>query len=234
MRCLVALFLGALLAASPAHGADAGSPRGDGPRVAVLRLADVLLGFKMYTDGIAGLKKERDDGQTMIDALQERMKSLDSTLQVLNRDSDLYASDQLEFEQLKVKVKMIAEHGTQLLSNRRANLVRSCYASVRTCLQAYCQANGIKLVHLAPNPDLEGADNQELNQALMMQSVLYYDPALDITDAFIPFLNERWNADLAKAHATAPGSAPSPPPASTPDPPPQSATQGAVPGAQAK
>jgi Skp family chaperone for outer membrane proteins len=230
MRFLVALFLGALLAASPAYGADAGSPAGDGPRVAVLRLADVLLGFKMYTDGIAGLKKDRDDGQTKIDALQERMKSLDGSMQVLNRDSDLYASDQLEFEQLKVKVKMIAEHGTQLLSNRRANLVRSCFASVRTSLQAYCQANGIKLVHLAPNPDLEGADNQELNQALMMQSVLYYDPALDITDAFIPFLNERWNADLAKAHASAPSS----PPAATPDPPPQSATQGAVQGGQAK
>ncbi len=66
--------------------------------------------------------------------------------------------------------------------------MKGCYAAIRASLQAYCPANGIKLVHLAPNPDPEGADNQELNQALMMQSVLYFDPVLDITDAFIPFL----------------------------------------------
>ncbi len=230
MRFMVTLLAGALLLASPAWGADTASAHGDGPRVAVLRLTDVLLGFKMYADGIAGLKKERDEGQTQIDALQKRMQELDSKQQVLNRDSDLFASYQLEFEQLKVKVKMIAEHGTQALAGKRASLVKGCYAAIRSSLQAYCPANGIKLVHLAPNPDLEGADNQELNQALMMQSVLYFDPALDITDAFVPFLNEHWAAEMAKARPSAPAT----PPAATPDPPPQSATQAAVPGAQAK
>ncbi len=100
---------------------------------------------------------------------------------------------------------MSAERGTQVLAGsaqpwpRRASppCAASCAASART--------SGIKLVHLAPNADIQGADYHEIDQAPMARTVLYFDPALDITDAFVLSTSmSNWAAQAAKSDAAAP------------------------------
>ncbi len=179
----------------------------------MLRLQDTLLGFKMYADGMAKLKQEHAERKAKIESIEERMRDLDGKLQVLNKDSDAYATAALELKSLEVEDKMSAERGTQVLAGKRAALAKESFATMRGILRSFCQDHGIKLVHLAPNADIQGADYHEIDQALMSQTVLYFDPALDITDAFVPYLNEHWAAQASKSDAAAPKGPDATPPA---------------------
>ncbi|MBA2479642.1 MAG: OmpH family outer membrane protein [Planctomycetes bacterium] len=185
------------------QGAEA---KPEAPRIAVLRLEDAMTAFKQYKEGMEKLKKEVAEGQAAIKAMEDRLQELDSRIQVMKPDSADFAKITEEFEVTKLKEQMMVKRGNEDIDRRRANLVRESYASVRAQLSAFCQERGIKLVHLAPNPELQAQNNKELNLQLFAQSVLYYDATLDITDAFIPYLNEHWNAD-----AKAPAPAPAPP-----------------------
>jgi Skp family chaperone for outer membrane proteins len=207
------LTMGAAFAA----GAEA---KPEAPRIAVLRLEDTLTAFKQYTTGMEKLKKEVAEGQAQIKALEDRLQELDSRIQVIKPENPEFAKLTEEFEVTKLKEQIMVKRGNEDIDKRRAGLVKDSYASLRANLTTFCQEKGIKLVHLAPNPDLQAPTNKELNQQLFAQSVLYFDATLDITDAFIPYLNEHWNPDAKSTPAPAPG----PTPAATPAPP------GAVPG----
>ncbi len=203
LLALAAVVMPAGFAPARADGADAAA-QDEAPRIAVLRLQDTLLGFKMYADGLAKLKQEHAERQAKLQAVEERMRELDGKLQVLNKDSDAYATAALEFKSLEVEDHMDADRGTQVLAGKRAALAKESFATMRGILRSFCQDHGVKLVHLAPNADIQGADYHEIDQALMSQTVLYFDPGLDITDAFIPYLNEHWAAQAAKGDAAAP------------------------------
>lgn len=225
MRHLLLFLLAWSLPIAAITAADA---RTEAPHVAVLRLEDALSAFKMYTIGRDKLKKEVAQGQAKIDEIDERLKSLDQRLRLLNPDSDEFGKLQLEFETLKLQEKMMYERGNEQVHRKGAQLIKESYAAMRTILASFCQDHGIKLVHLAPNPDLEGTDSKEIHQALFAQDVLYFDPSLDITDAFIPYLNEHWSAQPAASGGagtgatttttTAPTPAPSPAPGLPPAP----------------
>jgi Skp family chaperone for outer membrane proteins len=217
MRIIIlpALCLLSALCCPRAAAADVPA-QAEAPRIAVLRLQDTLLGFKMYADGLAKLKQEHAERQAKLNALEERMKDLDGKMQVLDKDGDAFASAQLELKSLDLEDKMSADRGTRVLADESATLLKESFATMRGILRSFCQDHGIKLVHLAPNSDIQSADYREVDQALLTQTVLYFDPALDITDAFIPYLNQRWADQLAKASVAppapkAPDAAPAPP-----------------------
>lgn len=207
------LSLTMLLALAITAGAADAKP--EAPRIAVLRLEEAMLAFKGYNGGMEALKKDVAEGQAQIKKMEEKLQELDSKLQVLQQDSPAFAKTQEEFETLNLRRKMTVERGNQDIARRRAKLLKDGYAGLRVHLKSFCQERGIKLVHLAPNPELQGTDNKELNLQLFTQGVLYYDTTLDITEAFVPYLNERWSAgdgDLApKAEPAVPAPAPAPP-----------------------
>jgi Skp family chaperone for outer membrane proteins len=202
-------FIALILLLGCAAVAAAGDAKPEAPRIAVLRLEDTLLGFKMYTGGMEKLKKEVAEGQAKIKELEDHLQDLESKLQVIKRDSEQWVKLNEDFELTKLKEKMMVDRGNEDIAHRRAALVKEAYATLRAHLQAFCQERGVKLVHLAPKPELSAQDNKELNQELFAQSVLYFDASLDITDAFIPYLNERWAAEPPKDQA--PAAAPAPP-----------------------
>ncbi|MBA3709116.1 MAG: OmpH family outer membrane protein [Planctomycetes bacterium] len=205
---LFALLSVLVCSAVMAAGADPAPKGAEAPRIAVLRLEDTLTGFKQYTAGMDRLKKEVAEGQAAIKALEDRLQVLDGQIQVIKPDSPEFLKATEEFEVTKLKEQMMVKRGNEDIDKRRAVLVKEAYTSLRAQLSAFCQERGIKLVHLAPNPELQALTNKELNQQLFAQSVLYYDASLDITDAFIPYLNEHWTPD---AKAPAPAPAPNPP-----------------------
>jgi Skp family chaperone for outer membrane proteins len=195
---LLLIVLSVSLSLSAQNAAEA---KPEAPRIAVLRLEDALTAYKKYTTAMDQLKKDVAESKAQINALDERLKQLDSQLQVMKPDSENYVKQVEEFEVTKLKEKLLVERGNSDIDKRRAVLVKESYASLRTALQAFCQERGIKIVHLAPNPELQAANNKDLNQQLFAQSVLYFDPSLDITEAFIPYLNERWSAEGASKGA---------------------------------
>jgi Skp family chaperone for outer membrane proteins len=181
---LAALFAVMVITAPVASAADT-----EAPRIAVLRLYDVMIGFTRYTAGKDKIKADMAGGQAKIHTMEERMDQLHTATDSLKPESDAYAKAELEFEQTKIAVKQMVDRGNADIQAKHMALIKDCYARLHDCLADYCKEKGIKLVHLAPNPDIDAQNPQELSNELFMQDVLYFDPSYDITDAFIPYLN---------------------------------------------
>lgn len=184
------LALAALLALTfPAAQAVEATPKGAAPKIAVLRLEDVLRQSKSYLIGMEGWNKQKAEAQASITAIDEQLKRLDGQLQVLKPDSENFGKLQEELEVLKLKKKVGFDRARAELERRQVALVKDSFKQMRQALAGFCQERGIMLVHLAPDPDLGAPTFNDVVQELGMKTVLYFDPALDVTDAFIAYLN---------------------------------------------
>ena len=170
-------------------GMTAGQAADAAPKIAVLRLEEVLRQSKSYAQGMEGWKKQQAEAQALIAGIDEQLKQLDGQLQVIKPDNENFAKFQEQFELLKLKKKIGYERARGELERRQVALVKDAYRQVNVSLKRFCQERGIMLVHLAPDPDLGAPTFNEVQLELGLKSVLFYDPSLDITEAFVQFLN---------------------------------------------
>lgn len=195
----------ALFCAAPFHLCAA-----DGaPTLGVLRLAEVLNSSKNYAAGTDKLKRDDAEVRAEMKKLDESLQKLDGQLQVLQPSNDGYAKVAEEFETTKLKRKIYAERMGAEIQRRHVVLVKETHKAVRAALASFCKERGIMMVMLAANPELTSSNLQEVQLEMGLQSVLYFEPANDITEAFIPYLNE-------KAALSAASAAPAPTPAVDP------------------
>lgn len=176
----------ALVASPLAQAADA---KAAAPKIAVVRLEDVLRQSKLYLTGMEGWKKQQAEAQAAIGAIDEQLKRLDGQLQVIKQDNENFAKFSEEMEILKTKKKIGYERARAELERRQVVLVKESYKQLRAALAAFCQERGIMLVHLAPDPELGAPTFNEVQLELGLKSVLYFDASLDVTDSFIQYLN---------------------------------------------
>lgn len=197
MRLIIIAAIAAVLSATaPLAAADAAKPA---PKIGVLRLADVLNGAKLYREGTERLKKDDAEIRAEIKKLEDRLQQLEGQLQVLTPASDKFSAIQEEFETLKLKRKLTGERAGAEIQRKHVHLVKDTHKAVRSALKSFCEEKQIMLVLLAPAPELSAPTLQDVQLEMGLQSVLYYEPSNDITDAFLPFLNARLDAEAAKA-----------------------------------
>jgi hypothetical protein len=82
-----------------------------------------------------------------------------------------------------------------LLDRKHGALIKETYEVLRGHLTAFAKERHIKLVVSAPNPDLPNGGANDILMQLGMQTALYYDASLDITEAFIAYANGRIAAE---------------------------------------
>ena len=207
---LSTLALVALTAGTALFAADAPEAK-PAPKIAVIRLEEVLRASKLYAAGMEKWKKEQAEATAALKGIDEQLQKLDGQLQVLKPDNANYAGIQEEFEVLKLKKDITYKKIRAELERRQVALVKSVFANAKTKLAQFCKERAIMIVHLAPDLELNAPGFSDIQLELGLKSVLYYDPAMDITEAFVPYLNA---ADAAAAAATdkAPVAAPAPAP----------------------
>jgi Skp family chaperone for outer membrane proteins len=222
MRLLLPVILLAALVMAPF--AAAADDQGDAPRIAVLRLNDAMVGFKFYVAGMQKIKVEVAAGEGKLHAMEQRIDQLQTMMQSLNPENEAYAKSELECEQTKAAFKVLLNRGQAEINAKHMAVIKDSFTRLHAVLADYCKEKGIKLVHLAPNPDLDGQNGTDQNLAevtneLFMQDVLYFDPSYDITNSFVAYLNAHVPADAAPdvagasataATASAPASAAAP------------------------
>lgn len=206
---LLCLAIGAGLAV-------AAEPKAVPSKIAVLRLKDAIVNYKPYLVRLEGMKKDQGEAEANLKTMTDQVRQYENQLGVLSQANERYAKIVEELEVLKVRRKQFADRIQADLTRRSGVLVKESFDALRGLLKEFCQERGIMLVCMAPNPELvPGSSELELQVAL--QSTLYFDPALDLTDAFLAFAN---------AHGV-PESAP-PPPEAKPAPPAPPALPGPV------
>jgi Skp family chaperone for outer membrane proteins len=216
MRAVLLLCVLASLAGNAAAAETKPAPTT--PRIAVLRLDEAIRNSKLYSTRLEALRKEKTDAESQLKQMDEQLQQLDNGLQGLNPTNDRYAKMSEDFEVLKLKRKMVADRARGDLDRRHAQLLKQTYDSLRGQLKDYARDNGIGLVELVPNAELQAASSTDVQLQLGLQSVLYYDPALDITEAFIGYANGRFAAEAVSGPLLPPLADPkaAPQPAGTP------------------
>lgn len=199
MRLFLLLVLCACTTGS--FAGEAGAPTTSGPEYAVLRLDEAIRNSKQYLARLDQLKKDKAEAEAQLKQLEEQGQTLNGKLEVLSPASDKFAQAQEEREIVKVKTEMLAKRTRSLLDRRHGALLKESYDILRGHLAAFAKERHIKLITLAPNPDMPPGGSNDILMQLGMQTSLYYDPALDITESFITYVNGRFAAEAPVPHA---------------------------------
>jgi Skp family chaperone for outer membrane proteins len=210
------LALAALALLCTGVSADEAKPQA--PRIAVVHLDEVIRNSKLYITRIEVLKKEKGEAEGQVKLMDEQLQQLDTSLSGLSQSNERFAKISEEFEMLKVKRKLTMDRLRADIDRRNAALIKSCFETIHDLLAKYSKENGILLVHLVPNAEIQTSNTAEIQLQLGMESLLYADPALDITKPFIEYVNSRYTADAPAPGAPAPAAplGPFTPPAAGP------------------
>lgn len=165
-----------------------------GTEQAVLRLDEVLRNSKLYQVRFEQLKKDQVEVEAQLKQMGEQMSTLNSKLEVLSPANEKFAQAEEEFQVLKVKRELLKNRAGKFLDRSHGALLKECFAVLRGHLAAFAKERHIKLVLMAPNPDLPNGGSSELLMQLGMQSALYFDASFDITEPFISYANGRFAA----------------------------------------
>jgi TolA-binding protein len=196
MRLLLLLVLCACT--TGVFAGDAGAPS-TSLDYAVLRLDEVIRGSKSYLARVEQLKKDKAETEAVLKQMEEQIQKLTGSLEVLSPASEKFAQAQEEREVLKTRSEVIAKRGRALLDRKHGALLKETYEILRGHLAAFAKEHKIKLVVLAPNREIPGGGANDILLQLGMQTALYYDPSLDITEAFIAYANGRHAAEAPAA-----------------------------------
>jgi Skp family chaperone for outer membrane proteins len=201
MRLLLLLVLCACTVST--FAGDAGAPPTSGPDYAVLRLDEVLRTSKTYLARVDQLKKDKSEVDAHLKQMEEQLQKINGALEVLSPSSDKFAQAQEEREVLKVKTELLAKRSRMVIDRRHGALLKETYEIIRGHLATFAKERKIRLVALAPNPEIPNGGSNDILMQLGMQTALYYDPSIDITEAFIAYANGRYAAEAPAPAAPA-------------------------------
>jgi Skp family chaperone for outer membrane proteins len=207
MRYVAILLILSLFALA---GAETAVPPGPTGPIAVLNLEVVLNNAKLFTSRMEAVKKEGAEAEQQLKAYDGEEKKLKSQFDVLRENSAERAKVEDQLDLLRMTRKKFYERTRQGLEKQQAEALAKSYDEVRGILKAFADERGLKLVLLAPSSRIAANSVQEVLLQLGQQSVLHHDATLDITEAFLAYLNARFAAQgAAPAEAAQPeGAAP--------------------------
>ncbi len=205
---LPGLFLLAFVVWSSLHSSLAAADT-KGPDIAVMRLDEVIRNSKVYLARVDQLKADQAAAQAQLGQMEEQRKAVENKLQVLSPASEKFGEAQEELEVLKVKSELLAKRVRAQLDRRHGAALKEAFDVARGHLKDFAKERGIRLVTLAPNPQMPALSSNDMQMQLGLQTSLYFDDNLDITEAFIAFMNSRYegaapNAGPAPATNTPP------------------------------
>jgi Skp family chaperone for outer membrane proteins len=214
---LVTSFLAAamLMAPSVTCALVAAEPATSAPKIAVLRLEEVLNQSRPWQEAQVVWKQAKADIEKQLGEMEEAIKQREGQLQILKPESEQYPRIQEEVETLKLRRKMKIDRFRADLDRKRLVVVRTSFTGLMEKLKQFCQEKGVKIVHLQPSMELNAPNAADVLMELATKSVLYADPETDITEAFLRYLGNSpvRNGDAAPAEVVPPLAAPAPAPA---------------------
>jgi Skp family chaperone for outer membrane proteins len=176
-------------------------------KLAVVNIVDLFEHLKEKTaadDAIDAMKKNFEKESRAKQAeLDLAADNLDKTYK---RGTEAYRKAQEDLLRRAAQKKAEDQVNQELLFNELRVRTADLYRKICDAVTDYAQANGIALVFVADNPNLEGVRSQEQLQAMVtVRKVLYADSNYDITKAILTKMNTEYElGSRARSTATRP------------------------------
>jgi Skp family chaperone for outer membrane proteins len=194
MKCLPkfsAIFLAALLvmgfAGQRALRADNAPPP---TRLAVINLVKAFEALTEKTDGdheIAEIVQKITDERT---AREKEVKGLQDELKAYHEGSKEFDDTSEKLMSKSIEYDAFVRFSDQKIMLEQRVRTAAIYRKMNAALSDYSKANGIALVLVQDDMDVNARSQQELLQKITLRKVIYADPSLDITDRLVDKMND--------------------------------------------
>jgi Skp family chaperone for outer membrane proteins len=165
------------------------------PKLAVLRLDDVMRQSKVCNAALDANRKLKSEAEAKLGDMDKEIQQLDNALQLMDVKHEKHAETSERLALAKFKQKQYFERMKADIDRKTLAGLRDSFTAVRGHLKDFCAERGILLVAQVPQPDLVQSSLSEATLQLGLQSVLYADASLDITDPFLAYSNGRFGTD---------------------------------------
>jgi len=180
----------ALLTAAVAQGPAA-------PANTRLAVCDIVLVFNNYQkskDLTAELNESRSKLQAEKKQREEAIERLRLQLEALTVGQPEYEKRLGEMQKMVLELKVWEQYEETLLMRRHHRLTEEMYEELLTALGEVAHEQGYSVVLYTNRNRIESQNSAELARAIESRKVLYNDPSLDITDAVLARLNQKYRA----------------------------------------
>jgi Skp family chaperone for outer membrane proteins len=167
--------------------------------VACVDLERVYAGLDQHKSGESRLDELLKGEAVKRDKLVAETQAIQAELENFNNDSPVYNETARKLRDSADRLRVFEDFLKRKLEFERANLVRSTYAAVKAALGDYCKANAIDIVFMDDaTPPFDKADPRPITQQISGRRMLWFNPALDITDDLIKSMNTSFAAGKSK------------------------------------
>jgi len=171
------------------HAQSTGSSAG-GTLVGVVDLVRVFNDFEQTKALNAELERYK---QLVIEQRQVKEEDLaveKQTLQGFAPDSAEYRQRRQAFEKMMIEYRVWMAVKTENLEEQHRMWIERTYATATQCIADVAQERGIQVVITREELDTSVQETNMLRTQILNRKVVYYDPALDLTDEVLKRLND--------------------------------------------
>lgn len=163
--------------------------------VACVDLERVYAGLDQHKAGESRLDELLKSEAVKRDKLVADTQSIQAELENFNNDSPVYNETARKLRDSADRLRVFEDFLKRKMEFERANLVRSTYAAVKAALNDYCKAQNIDIVFMDDaTPPFDKADPRPITQQISGRRMLWFNPALDVTDDLIKSMNASFAA----------------------------------------
>ncbi len=171
------LLLGTLLlvAAPPALAA--------GERIAVVDMVALITEHPRATELSSLLEQRQSEAETYARDQQKEIRELQGDTEMLGKTNPLRRAKEKELVFKKELLKLELKFREQEANREYMDGLEALYAQVQRKVQKYAQDHAIQVVLLKTSEDIQAVDPNDYGAKIRLRTVVYHDPALDITPA---------------------------------------------------
>ncbi|NQU76292.1 MAG: OmpH family outer membrane protein [Planctomycetes bacterium] len=178
------VFLNRLTAQSPTAPAAM--------RAAVCNVSELFQQYQQAKDLSADLTTQQQAVAEGADQRTGVIETMRKDLEELKEGSDAYETKSDELAKLILERDLWANTEKAKLMRRYRNLTEQTYTTIIEGIKQVAEQSGYQLVLSRDEIDIASKTEQELFAKMAQRKVLYSDPAIDITQAVVSYLNEQY------------------------------------------
>jgi Skp family chaperone for outer membrane proteins len=191
---VTALTLGQAGGAAAASRAAPAATTPPPTKLAVVNIVNLFAGLREKEVGDADIDKMRADFETQGLKLKKEMEDLDKQLPALAVGSEDFQKVQDTLLKKTMEYQSFGNFAQQKIFIELSVRTKAIYRKINDAVAKYAAANGIALVFVADNSNMEKADTQEkLMGMITTRKVLYFHPDFDITNTIKQMMNTEYN-----------------------------------------
>ena len=164
--------------------------KGTPTAAAVVNVQAVFDALKEKTTIEAELQQRGEKLQAEQQDRQKQIQQMRSELDLLTPGTENFRKKQEELERTAIELQAWVQYENQKLQRERGIQIEGIYNKTLKAVADVAKANGYQLVLFSEGPpDLRWENAQQLSALVQLRKVLYYDPALDITELVTQKMN---------------------------------------------